>query len=87
MTKMITMKLTPAIRKVILSAKTPMLIQLRNDRIMELTHLAIAKATHSNKVSFHEVRINSLTAFIAKVEAMNDTQFKTFIKEHGNEIF
>lgn len=87
MTKIITMKLTPAVRKVILSAKTPMLIQLRNDRIMELTHLAIARATSPSKVAFHEVRIESLTAFIAKVEAMSDAEFKTFVKEHGNEIF
>ena len=74
-------------RKIVLSAKTPMLIQLRNDRIMELTHLAIAKATNPSKVAFHEVRIDSLSAFIAKVEAMTDTEFKTFVKEHGNEIF
>lgn len=74
-------------RKIVLSAKTPMLIQLRNDRIMELTHLAIAKETNPSKVAFHEVRIDSLSAFIAKVEAMTDTEFKTFVKEHGNEIF
>ena len=79
--------LSPAARKIVLSAKTPMLIQLRNDRIMELTHLAIAKATNPNKVAFHEIRIDSLTAFIAKVEAMTDKQFKTFVKKHGNEIF
>lgn len=74
-------------RKIVLSAKTPMLVQLRNDRIMELTHLAIARATNPSKVAFHEVRIESLTAFIAKVEAMSDTEFKTFVKEHGDEIF
>ena len=81
------MKLTGKARKVVLSAKTPMLIQLRNDRIMELTHLAIAKATNPSKVSFHEVRIQSLTDFITKVERMNDAQFNTFVKEHGDEIF
>jgi hypothetical protein len=81
------MKLTGKARSVVLSAKTPMLIQLRNDRIMELTHLAIAKATNPSKVAFHEVRIDSLSAFIAKVEAMTDTEFKTFVKEHGHEIF
>ena len=69
------------------AGKVPTLIKLSNDRIMERTHLAIAKATNPSKVAFHEVRIESLTAFIAKVEAMSDTQFKTFVKEHGNEIF
>lgn len=75
-------------RKIVLSAKTPMLIQLRNDRILELTHLTIAKAEKAERtIAFHECRIESLTNFIAKVEAMTDKQFKTFVKEHGNEIF
>lgn len=87
MTKLITMKITPAIRKVILSAKTPMLIQLRNDRIWEKTKLVVAKAEKSDKVGFHEIRLKSLNAFIAHIESLDDKGFKKFVKEHRNEIF
>lgn len=70
------------------AGKVPMLLRLRNDRILEVTHLAIAKAEKSERtIAFHECRIESLTNFIAEVEAMTAKQFKTFIKEHGNEIF
>lgn len=82
------MKLKGKARKVVLSAKTPMLIQLGNDLIWERTRLVVAKAEKSDRgIAFHECRIASLEKFIALIKSLDDATFKKFVKEHGKEIF
>ena len=63
------------------AGKVPTLIKLRNDRIIETARLNLYSAQGlivAAKAS--QVKINRLTATIAKVETMTATQFKSFLK-------
>lgn len=84
----ILMKVTPSVRKVLLSSKAAMGIQCTNDLIWERTKLKVARFEgNARLVGFHECRIASLESFIADLESMTPAGFKQFVKEHGKEIF
>jgi len=86
--KVVEMKVTPAIRKVLLSHKTPMLIQLRNDRSWEQVKLLVAKNDgDERRISFHQVRLDFLNTIIPQIEAFTDAEFKAWVKANRSNLF
>ena len=86
--KVVEMKVTPAIRKVLLSSKTAMLIQLRNDRMWEQTKLLVANHDgDERKISFHQVRLDFLNFIIPEIETLSDANFKAWVKANRSNLF
>jgi len=86
--KVVEMKVTPAIRKVLLSSKTAMLIQLHNDRMWEQTKLLVA--THDGderRISFHQVRLDFLNFIIPEIETLTPAAFKAWVKANRSNLF
>ncbi len=80
--------ITPSVRKVLLSSKTAMLIQLRNDRMWEQTKLLVANHDgDERKISFHQVRLDFLNFIIPEIEALTPSAFKAWVKANRSNLF
>jgi len=86
--KIVEMKVTPAIRKVLLSSKTAMLIQLRNDRMWEQTKLLVANHDgDARQISFHQTRLDFLNIIIPEIENLTPAEFKAWVKANRSNLF
>lgn len=80
--------ITPAVRKVLLSSKTAMLIQLRNDRMWEQTKLLVANHERdTSRISFHQTRLDFLNFIIPEIETLTPSAFKAWVKANRSNLF